>query len=150
MCGTVRLQSVYASITYMRPIYLNYFDWRDCFSEINTAPTLSYPMYEYLFNMKTLPFHRDEKKDRVTVACADGDVSVYSHCAYCMHCKGVYVGNRPVPAPQNQALTDIRRGASGAGDENLMNSAMMFNSLIRDGSAIECADDANEGFRKLY
>jgi hypothetical protein len=67
-----------------------------------------------------------------------------------MHCKGVYVGNRLVSAPQNQALTNIRKGASGASDENLMNSAMMFNSLIRDGTAIECTDDANEGFRKLY
>jgi len=26
--------------------------------------------------MKTLPFQRDEKKSRVTVTCADGDISV--------------------------------------------------------------------------
>jgi len=31
MFGTVRLQSVYASITYMRAIYINYFDSEDTF-----------------------------------------------------------------------------------------------------------------------
>jgi len=35
-------------------------------------------------------------------------------------------------------------------DEGLMNAAMMFNTLVRDGSAILCNDDANEGFRSLY
>ncbi|MBS1193865.1 MAG: hypothetical protein H6R28_265, partial [Methanomicrobiales archaeon] len=25
-----------------------------------------------------------------------------------------------------------------------------FNTLIRDGSAIECTDDGNEGFSSLY
>jgi hypothetical protein len=98
--------------------------------------------------MKTLPFQREEKKDRVTVACADGNVSVYSHCAYCRHCKGVRAGSRVVPTPQMQALNDIRRGVSA--DENLMNAAMMFNTLVRDGSAIECDDDANNGYLGLY
>jgi hypothetical protein len=98
--------------------------------------------------MKTLPFQRDEKKHRVTVACADGDVSVYSHCAYCRHCTGVRVGNRLAPAPQNSALNDVRKGR--VSDDNLMNAAMLFNSLIRDGSAIECADDENRGFTNLY
>jgi hypothetical protein len=98
--------------------------------------------------MKTLPFQRDEKKQRVTVACADGDVSVYSHCAYCRHCRGVRVGARLAPAPQNQALVDVRKGR--VSDDNLMNAAMLFNSLIRDGAAIECADDENRGFMNLY
>jgi len=98
--------------------------------------------------MKTLEFQRDEKKDRVTVACADGEVSVYSHCAYCIHCKGVRVGKRLTPTPQSQAFLDIRRGT--APDENLMNAAMMFNTLVRDGSAIECDDDANQGYRSRY
>jgi hypothetical protein len=98
--------------------------------------------------MKTLPFQRDEKKQRVTVACADGDVSVYSHCAYCRYCSGVRVGNRLTPAPQNQALNDVRKGR--ASDDNLMNAAMLFNTLVRDGSAIECTDDANQGFSNLY
>lgn len=98
--------------------------------------------------MKTLPFQRDEKKERVKVACADGDVSVYSHCAYCRHCMGIRVKERITPTPQSQALTDIRRGR--ASDDNLMNAAMLFNSLVRDGSAIECADDENQGFSKMY
>jgi hypothetical protein len=98
--------------------------------------------------MKTLPFQRDEKKQRVTVACADGDVSVYSHCAYCRHCNGVRIGNRVTPAPQNQALDGVRKGR--VSDDNLMNAAMLFNSLIRDGSAIECSDDENRGFANLY
>jgi hypothetical protein len=98
--------------------------------------------------MKTLDFHRDEKKNRVTVACADGEVSVYSHCAYCRHCRGVLVGKRVIPSPQSQALADKGRGS--VSDESLMNAAMMFNTLIRDGAAIECDDDADEGFRNLY
>lgn len=98
--------------------------------------------------MKRLEFQRDEKKQRVTVACADGDVSVYSHCAYCRSCAGVWVGKRAVPTPQNQALTDMRSGK--ASDDTLMNAAMMFNTLIRDGSAIECSDDENRGFANLY
>ena len=110
--------------------------------------TLSYQMVEYLFYMKTLPFERDEKKNQVLVSCADGDVSVYSHCAYCRYCKGVWVGKRLTPTPQQQALNDIRKGS--ATDDNLMNAAMLFNTLIRDGLAIECEDDANKGFSGMY
>jgi hypothetical protein len=47
-----------------------------------------------------------------------------------------------------QVLNDVRRGT--AADENLMNAAMMFNSLIRDGAAIECDDDGNCGYEGLY
>ncbi len=105
-------------------------------------------MPEYLLLMKTLPFQRDEKKSRVTVACADGDISVYSHCAYCRHCKGIWVGKRLVPSPQVEVLSDLKKGSSG--DDSLMNAAMMFNTLIRDGSSLDCDDDGNEGFRRLY
>lgn len=101
-------------------------------------------MPEYLFIMKTLPFHRDEKKNRVTVTCADGEISVYSHCAYCRRCKGIWVGKRLVPSPQAQALSDLKRGS--AGDDTLMNAAMMFNTLIRDGLSVECEDSENHGF----
>ncbi len=101
-------------------------------------------MPEYLFIMKTLPFHRDEKKNRVTVTCADGEISVYSHCAYCRRCKGIWVGKRLVPSPQAQALSDLKRGS--AGDDTLMNAAMMFNTLIRDGLSVECEDSENQGF----
>jgi cytochrome c5 len=105
-------------------------------------------MLEYLSSMKTLPFLRDDKKSRVTVACADGDISVYSHCAYCRYCKGVRMGNRVAPSPQSQALLEVRRGVGS--DDVLMNAAMMFNTLVRDGSAIECSDDENNGFASLY
>lgn len=37
-----------------------------------------------------------------------------------------------------------------ASDDMLMNAAMMFNTLIRDGSAIECGDDENRGFVTRY
>ena len=105
-------------------------------------------MLEYLHYMKILPLQRDEKKNRVTVTCAEGNVSVYGHCAYCKHCKGVQMTSRIVPTPQMQALNDMKRGS--AADENLMNAAMMFNSLIRDGTAIECNDDAEDGYEGLY
>jgi hypothetical protein len=98
--------------------------------------------------MKTLEFVRDEKKDRVTVACADGMVSVYSKCAYCRHCTGIVVGKRVAPAPQAKALDAIRQGKGS--DESLMTAAMMFNTLIRDGKAIACDDDANAGYAALY
>jgi hypothetical protein len=105
-------------------------------------------MLEYLLIMKTLPFQRDEKKNRVSVACADGNISVYSHCAYCRHCKGILVGKRLVPSPQTQALSDLRKGTTG--DETLMNAAMMFNTLIRDGSSLDCDDDENLGFERMF
>jgi len=98
--------------------------------------------------MKTLEFVRDEKKSRVTVACADGPVSVTSRCAYCRHCTGIVVGKRVSPAPQKEALDSVRAGK--ASDDALMNAAMMFNTLVRDGQAIACDDDLNTGFSKLY
>ncbi|MDK2916890.1 MAG: hypothetical protein PWR25_1447 [Euryarchaeota archaeon] len=98
--------------------------------------------------MKILEFHRDGASDRVKVACAGREVSVHSYCGYCRHCAGVRVGKRTIPTPQRQALSGVR--LSGSPDENLLNAAMMFNSLVRDGTAIECEDDAGEGFRSMY
>jgi len=98
--------------------------------------------------MKTLEFHRNTEKDRVTVACAQGEVSVHSHCAYCKHCAGVRVGKRVLPTPQQQVLKGSR-GGMGL-DESLLNAAMMFNSLVRDGDSIECSDDEGTGFASMY
>ena len=98
--------------------------------------------------MKTLEFIRDEKKSRVTVGCADGPVSVTSRCAYCRHCTGIVVGKRVSPSPQKEALDAIRGGRGS--DDSLMNAAMMFNTLVRDGHAIVCDDESNTGFVKLY
>lgn len=97
--------------------------------------------------MKTLEFHREAKKDRVTVTCADGEVSVHSHCAYCRHCKNILVGKRMTPVPQGQVGD---RGMTANFDESLMNAAMMFNSLVRDGSALSCDDDAGDGFQRRF
>ena len=98
--------------------------------------------------MKILEFHRDDGSDRVKVACADREVSVHSHCGYCKHCAGVRVGKRTIPTPQRQAFAGLSQG--GSPDENLLNAAMMFNTLVRDGTAIECDDDAGEGFSSMY
>ena len=98
--------------------------------------------------MKTLEFHRDEAKDRVTVPCAGREVSVHSHCGYCRHCAGVRVGKRTIPTPQRQALSSTQPDVSM--DESLLNAAIMFNTLVRDGTAVECEDDKGEGFRSMY
>ena len=58
------------------------------------------------------------------------------------------MGKRVAPAPQKDALDKIRQGKGS--DENLMTAAMMFNTLIRDGNAIACDDDANTGSQALY
>jgi hypothetical protein len=98
--------------------------------------------------MKTIPFQRDSGKNQVMVDCTGDKVSVYSTCAYCRHCRGIRVGNRVAPAPQARALTDLRQ--RGAADEVMMEAALMFNTLVRDGSAVECDDDSNEGYMRLY
>ncbi len=53
-----------------------------------------------------------------------------------------------IPTPQRQALSGLRQGANP--DENLLNAAIMYNTLVRDGSAIECEDDKGEGFSSMY
>ena len=132
----------------MRRIYLKHFDSVSIFSGEN--------LYRYsliignaiLLCMKTLPFQRDPAKNQVNVDCAGGSVSVYSSCAYCRYCRGIHMSNRLVPPPQIKALADIRE--HGASDEILMTAAMQFNTLVRDGSAIECADEKNEGYQRLF
>lgn len=98
--------------------------------------------------MKTLPFKRIEEKNDVHVECADGWLSVYRKCAYCKHCAGVRVGKRLFPSPQREKMKAVKRGFGA--DEDLMNAAIMYNTYIRDGSAIECDDDRNEGYQSMY
>ena len=95
--------------------------------------------------MKTLPIHRDEKNVRATVECATGEVPVYRYCAYCAYCKGVRVGTRVYPTPQEKAMQDMSRGRGS--EDLLLNAQLQFNSLVRDGSAIECGDEENKGFK---
>ena len=98
--------------------------------------------------MKTLPFHREGRRDQVTVDCADGPLSVHSKCAYCIHCQGIRVSQRVVQSPIAQAFQNIRKGS--VPDENLMSAALLFNTLVRDGEAVECDDDSNEGFASRF
>jgi hypothetical protein len=99
-------------------------------------------------SMKTLVIHRDEKKTRAMVDCADGEVSVYRNCAYCRHCKGILLGENLCAPPQDAAIKGIT--GSGSGDEALMNAAMQFNSLVNSGTAVACDDDENAGFTSRY
>ena len=48
--------------------------------------------------------------------------------------KVIWVGKRLVPSPQVQVLSELKKGS--ANDDSLMNAAMMFNTLIRDGSSL--------------
>jgi hypothetical protein len=98
--------------------------------------------------MKSLPIRKEKGGSRASVDCAGGEVSVYRNCAFCEHCRGVRLGPRTYPAPQEQAYRDLRRGAGS--DEALMNAAMQFNQLVMEGEAIECDDDANTGFHPRY
>ncbi|MBP1928412.1 hypothetical protein J2741_000959 [Methanolinea mesophila] len=95
--------------------------------------------------MKTLTIHRDEKNIRAAVECATGEVQVYRACAYCLHCKGIRVGARVYPAPQEKAMQDMSRGRGA--EDLLLNAQLQFNTLVRDGFAIECDDDENKGFK---
>jgi len=98
--------------------------------------------------MKTLAITRDEKKVRATVDCTDGEVSIYSNCAFCIHCKGIRIGEKIYPSPQETAMQNISGKQSD--DEVLMNAAMQFNSLAASATGIECDDDQNTGFRSRY
>lgn len=103
---------------------------------------------KYSFAMKSLPFTRPEGKDDVLVECADGWLSVYRKCNACIHCSGVRVGKRVMPSPLRKRMEEVKRGR--APDEALQEALIMYNTLIRDGNAIECDDDENEGFRTMY
>jgi hypothetical protein len=98
--------------------------------------------------MKTLPMKKESGGDKASVECQDKEISVHRYCGYCRHCTGIRVGRRVIPVPQGRAVSEIRKGT--APDENLMQAAMMFNTYVRDGSDIECDDDANEGYRSRY
>ncbi len=98
--------------------------------------------------MKTLPMKKESGGDKALVDCVGTERSVHRFCGYCQHCSGIRVGRRLIPTPQGRAVNEIRRGT--APDENLMQAAMMFNTYVRDGSAVECDDDEDEGYRPRY
>ncbi|WOF16569.1 hypothetical protein F1737_07615 [Methanoplanus sp. FWC-SCC4] len=98
--------------------------------------------------MKSLDLNFSEDKSKVTVTCAGKEVSVYSHCAYCKNCEGVLVGKRTIKTPQKEKLGGVKKGLTP--EDELLNAAMMFNTLIRDGTAIICNDDQDSGFKSMY
>jgi hypothetical protein len=98
--------------------------------------------------MKSLEIEKDETGNKACVKCRNEDISVYSHCAYCKFCEGVIVNKRTVKSPQKSKMEGIQKGLSP--DEELMAAHMMFMTLIRDGTAIVCTDENDEGFTSLY
>jgi len=53
-----------------------------------------------------------------------------------------------MPSPYEQAMSQIRGGT--VPPEILMEAAMQFNSLVRDGTAIACTDDNNQGYTPRF
>jgi hypothetical protein len=98
--------------------------------------------------MKSLPILRDSASDKVQVECAAGKLAVHTRCAYCIHCKGVKIGARVMPSPYDTMSSKIRSGAMPP--EALMEAALQFNTLVRDGSDIACDDDANAGYTPRF
>ena len=98
--------------------------------------------------MKTLAMNKESGADKASIDCAGTERSIHRFCAYCRHCTGIRVGRRLIPNPQGRVVEEIRRGT--APDENLMQAMMMFNTYVRDGSAVECDDDAGEGYVPRY
>ena len=94
--------------------------------------------------MKSLPFLRDSATDKVEVECASGKLAVHTRCAFCTHCKGVKVGARIMPSPYETISSQIRTGVMPP--EALMEAAMQFNTLVRDGTELACDDDAGAGY----
>lgn len=98
--------------------------------------------------MKTLQIQKDATGNRASVDCVSGEVSVYRYCAFCEHCKGIWVGPRLYPTPQEKVLKEMKKGT--VPDEALLNAQLQFNQLVRDGVSIECADENNTGFIPRY
>jgi len=98
--------------------------------------------------MKSLPILRDMTTDKVQVECASGNLAVHTRCGLCIHCKGVKVGARIMPSPYDLIAGQIRTGAMPP--EALMEAAMQFNTLVRDGTEIACDDDSNVGYTSRF
>ena len=98
--------------------------------------------------MKSLPILREPGSDKAYVECASGKVPVHTRCSYCLHCKGIQVGARVMPSPYETTFSQIKGNA--APPESLMEAAMQFNSLVRDGSAISCGDESEAGYTPRF
>ncbi len=98
--------------------------------------------------MRSLPIIKESGTDKAYVECASGRLPVHTRCSYCLHCKGILVGARIMPSPYEQASSQIR--TTGAPPEVLMEAAMHFNSLVRDGTAVSCDDENGEGYSPRF
>ena len=98
--------------------------------------------------MKSLPIIREPGSDRAYVECASGKLPVHTRCSYCMNCKGIQVGARVMPSPYEIAYSQIKGGS--VPPEILMEAAMQFNSLVRDGSAVACDDEKGHGYTPRF
>lgn len=98
--------------------------------------------------MKTLPILREQGSDKAYVECASGKQPVHTRCSYCQHCKGIQVGARVMPSPYETALSQIK--GTSAPPEVLMEAAMQFNTLVRDGTAISCNDETDQGYTPRF
>ena len=96
--------------------------------------------------MKILPLKKE--KDNAYVECAAGDVEVHRTCSNCTNCKSIQVGARMMPSPYDGTLTKLRSGK--AQPEQLMEAAMQFNLLVRDGTALGCGDDTGKGYTPRF
>ena len=65
-----------------------------------------------------------------------------------MNCKGIQVGARVMPSPYENAFSQIKGGS--VPPEILMEAAMHFNSLVRDGSAVACNDEKDQGYTPRF
>jgi hypothetical protein len=98
--------------------------------------------------MKSLPIFREQGSDKAYVECASGKLSVHIKCSYCLNCKGIQIGARVMPSPY-ESVSDQVKGGSMA-PESLMEAAMQFNSLVRDGTAIACGDETGNGYSPRF
>ncbi|HOL40228.1 MAG TPA: hypothetical protein PLY78_00145 [Methanospirillum sp.] len=53
-----------------------------------------------------------------------------------------------MPSPYENAFSQMRGNA--APPEILMEAAMQFNSLVRDGSAVACDDEKGQGYTPRF
>jgi hypothetical protein len=98
--------------------------------------------------MKSLPILRDSASDTVQVECALGKLAVHTRCAFCIHCKGIKVGARVMPSPYDTISGQIKTGVMPP--EALMEAAMQFNTLVRDGTELACDDDSGAGYTSRF
>ncbi len=98
--------------------------------------------------MKSLPIIRETATDKVQVECASGKLAVHTRCGLCIHCKGVKVGARIMPSPYDMITGQIQSGVMPP--EALMEAALQFNTLVRDGSEITCDDEAGVGYTPRF